>query len=46
MNDPIFVLLKEGDPYWMPVSIHRSKPERPDGYVTIIGQEVRGSMRY
>jgi uncharacterized membrane-anchored protein len=38
VHDPVYVLLKEGDPYWIPVSIHRHPPEAPDGYVFIKGE--------
>lgn len=37
-HDCVYVLLKEGDPYWQPVSIHHSKPAAPPGHVAIKGE--------
>lgn len=37
-HDCVYVLLKEGDPYWQPVSIHHNKPAAPTGHVAIKGE--------
>lgn len=37
-NDCIYVILKEGDPYWQPVSVHHNKPAVYPGHVTIKGK--------
>ena len=37
-HDCVYVLLKEGDPYWQPVSIHHDKPAAPPGHVAIKGE--------
>ncbi|MBI4746057.1 MAG: GDYXXLXY domain-containing protein [Deltaproteobacteria bacterium] len=36
-HDCVYVLLKEGDPYWQPVSVHHNKPTVPPGHVAIKG---------
>lgn len=36
-NDCIYVILKEGDPYWQPVSVHNNKPPVYPGHVAIKG---------
>lgn len=41
-HDTIYVLLRPGDQYWEPVSIHRDRPEIPDGHVAIKG-DVEGN---
>ncbi|HLG23191.1 MAG TPA: GDYXXLXY domain-containing protein, partial [Candidatus Manganitrophaceae bacterium] len=40
-HDRIYVLLKNGDPYWTPVSIHHEPPVTASGEVAIRG-EVTG----
>ena len=37
-GDAIYVVLKPGDPYWTPVSVHRSRPEAGNGEVVIKGR--------
>jgi uncharacterized membrane-anchored protein len=37
-HDPIHVLLREGTPYWQPVSLHRKRPQVPPGHVSIKGE--------
>lgn len=37
-HDRVYVLLKAGDPYWQPVSVHRIKPDAPSGHVVIKGE--------
>jgi len=37
-GDAIYVVLKPDDPYWTPVSIHRSRPEPSPGEVVIKGR--------
>ncbi len=39
-HDCVYVLLKEGDPYWQPLSIHRNKPVAPPGHVAIKGEVI------
>lgn len=41
-HDTIYVLLREGEQYWEPVSIHPERPEVPPGQVAIKG-EVEGN---
>ena len=37
-GDTIFVLLREGEPYWEPVSTHRERTPVPPGQVAIEGE--------
>ena len=41
-HDTIYIVLKEGDPYWTPVSIHHQRPDTAPGLVAIKG-EVLGT---
>lgn len=46
-HDTIYVVLKEGAPYWTPVSIHHQMPEIPPGLVAIKGEVLAASgMRW
>jgi len=37
-GDTIYVLLRDGEPYWEPVSAHRERPPAPAGEVAIEGE--------
>ena len=37
-GDAVYVVLKPGDPYWMPVSVHRARPEAGPGEIVIKGR--------
>jgi len=37
-HDCVYVLLKESDPYWQPVSVHHNKPTVPPGHLAIKGE--------
>ena len=37
-RDPIHVLLRHGETYWEPVSIHQQRPDIPEGHVAIRGE--------
>ena len=37
-GEAIYVVLKPGNPYWMPVSVHRSRPEAGPGEIVIKGR--------
>jgi len=39
-GDTIYVLLRDGEPYWEPVSAHRERPPAPAGEVAIEGEVV------
>ncbi len=41
LHEPIHVLLRKGETYWEPVSIHKERPEVPEDHVAIRG-EVEG----
>ncbi len=38
MGDTIYVVLKQADPYWVAVSVHRSRPDAARGEVVIKGR--------
>lgn len=37
-HDRVYVLLKQGDPYWQPVSVHHDMPTALSGHVVIKGE--------
>ena len=41
-HDSIHILLRQGETWWEPVSIHKERPEAPEGQVAIRG-EVMGN---
>ncbi len=44
-HDPIYLVLKPAEKYWVPVSIHRQRPDIEDNLVVIKG-EVRRIMEH
>jgi len=46
-HERIYVLLRKGDPYWAPVSIHHERPAPPPGHVAVKGTVVgMGNRRW
>ncbi len=37
-HDGVYVLLRRGEPYWEPVSVHKAAPTPPPGHVVLRGE--------
>ena len=44
-HERVYVLLRKGDPYWAPVSIHHEWPGLPPDHVTLKGTVIRAGSR-
>lgn len=44
-HERIYVLLRNGDPYWEPVSLHHERPGLPPDHVTLKGTVIRAGSR-
>jgi len=44
-HERIYVLVRNGDPYWEPVSLHHERPGLPPDHVTLKGTVMRAGNR-